>query len=153
METTSPQSEIVNLDLSTRQEMSTFQARNFVVGFVGNKLGLKPRTNPPADSWITLKGKGKLFEPTDELHTICETIDTFFEKFNGSGLRICQRPLEQLVKSVHDEHPHFPLKVVHLYLKVKFYARLRLLNSNTKMKSLLNNKSICSYKQTAQFVN
>ena len=153
MESPIQQSENVDSEASTRQEMSNFQARNFVVGFVGNKLGLKPKTNPPADSWITLKGKGKLFEPSDDLRTICETIDTFFENFNGSGLRICQRPLERLVKSVHDEHPNFPLKVVHLYLKVKFYARLRLLNSNIRMKSLFKNKSIRSYKQTAQFVN
>ena len=75
------QSENVDSETSTCQDMSTFQARNFVVGFVGNKLGLKPKINPPADSWVTLKGKGKLFEPSDDLPTICETIDTYFEKF------------------------------------------------------------------------
>ena len=93
--------------------MSAFQARNFVVGFVDKKLGLKPRTNPPAD-----KGKGKLFEPNEDLQHICETVDKCFNKFNGSGLSLCQRPLERLIKTVHDQHPHFPLKVVFLYLKL-----------------------------------
>ena len=133
--------------------MSSFQARNYVVGFVARKTGLSPKKNPPADSWINLKGKGKLFAPDDNVMQICEICDSMFNDFNGSGIRLCKRPMESLVKLVIDQHPSFPVKVVKLYVKVNFHARLRQLNNNIKIQSLSNKKSIRAYKQTAQFVN
>ena len=135
------------------REMSTYHAKNMVVGFVGRKVGMKPKKNPPADSWITLKGKGKLFEPTDNLKNICEQIDIVFENFNGSGLLMCSNPLERVINLVKMEYPTFPISVVKLYCKVRFHARLRQLNGNMKLKTLFSNKSLRASKQVSQFVN
>ena len=92
---------------------SNFEARNYVIGYIGNKLGLKQKQNVNDKSWITLKGKGKLFEPTDELKGICETCDFMFDVYNGNGLRICQNPMRKVVQFIMRENPTFPPKVVH----------------------------------------
>ena len=133
--------------------MANYQAKNMVVGFVGKKLGLKPKKNSPAESWIALKGKGKLFEPREGLKNICDKIDVIFNEFNGTGIMMCSNPLERVIKLVKIEYPTFPIAVVKLYCKVRFFARLRKLNSNVKMRSMFVNKSVRASKQLSQFVN
>ena len=69
------------------KEMSNFEARNYVIGFIGKKLGLRPRSSQKSESWISLKGKGRLFEPSDELINICEICDRKFDEFHKDGLK------------------------------------------------------------------
>ena len=83
---------------------------------------------------------------------MCEKVDTKFDEFHGNGVRVCEAPLEKLFTIVMKEYPTFNPKVVKLYIKVKFYARLRQLNHEIKLKRL-NNNSVRAMKQTAQFVN
>ena len=75
-----------------------------------------------------LKSMGKLFVPTTDLQSMCEACDKLFDNFQGNGLRICDHPFDQLWKAVLKEYPSFPMKIVNLYCRVKFYARLRQLN-------------------------
>ena len=101
---------------------SNRQARNYVIGFVEKKSGLKPRPTPVPDSWIGLRGKGKLFEPDDCLINMCEKVDKKFDEFHGSGVRVCEAPFKKLFDMVMQEYPTFNPHVVKLYVKVKFYA-------------------------------
>ena len=57
------------------RKASNIQARNYVVGFIGKKLGLKQRRNPAPSTWITLKGDGKLFHPSESLVEMCEVCE------------------------------------------------------------------------------
>ena len=75
--------------LEDLSQYSNYQARNYVIGFVGKKLGLKPNPSPVSDSWIRLRGKGKLFEPDDCLTNMCEQVDKKFDEFHSSGVRVC----------------------------------------------------------------
>ena len=60
------------------RKASNIQARNYVVGFIGKKLGLKPKRNPAPSTWITLKGDGKLFHPSESLVEIFEVCEHTF---------------------------------------------------------------------------
>ena len=148
---TSSGSNIKSLEFSHIPQYSNYQARNYVIGYIGKKLGLQPRKGAVPNSWIALKGKGKLFEPNDFLIEMCEKIDDKFDEFHGSGVRLCEAPFEQLFDLIMKEYPTFLPKVVKLYCKVKFYARLKQLNYELKMNKL--NKSVRPFKQNAQFTN
>ena len=89
--------------------------------------------------------------PTEELKNICEISDRIFDFFHGDGLRFCKNPFSDLCKEILDENPTLSVKVVSLYCRVKFYARLRQLNRDIKIKNL--NKSVRTFKQNAQFSN
>ena len=93
-----------------------------MIGFVGKKLGLQPKSNPNPDSWIKKKGKGRLFEPSDDLVEICEVCENRFEEVNGSGVSLCDNPLGSIIQSIMSEFPSFPKHVVSLYCKTKFMA-------------------------------
>ena len=74
-----------------------------------------------------------------------------FNIYHGNGLRKCKYPFDNLCKQIMKENPSVPVKVVKLYCRVKFYAPFRQLNRDIKIKNL--NKSVRTYKQTAQFTN
>ena len=133
------------------KQMSNSQARNYVIGFVGKKLGLQPKKNPNPDSWIKIKGKGRLFEPSDDLVEICEVCENRFEEINGSGVSLGDNPLGGIIKSIMSEFPSFPKPVVTLFCKTKFFGRIRQLNNDLKLQKL--NNSVRVFKQKAQFAN
>ena len=116
------------------RECSNIEAKNYVIGFVGRKLGFKLKQNSSEPSWVSLKGKGRLFEPRQDLKNVCETSDRMFNIFHGNGLRKCKYPFDSLCKQIMKENPSFPVKVVKLYCRVKFFARLRHLNLDIKIK-------------------
>ena len=43
---------------------------DYVAGFICKKLKLEPNKRDNLDSWISLKGGGKLLEPSDELREV-----------------------------------------------------------------------------------
>ena len=126
-------------------QISDFEARKYVAGFVARKLGLRSRNKQSTDSWISFKGKGKLYEPSDDLMKICDICDIKFDIFHKDGLNKCKKPFELLFSEI------MAAKFVKLYCKVKVFARIRLLNRDIKLKKL--NKSVRMFKQTAQFLN
>ena len=83
---------------------------------------------------------------------MCEKVDEKFDQFHGSGVRVCEAPFEKLFENVMNEYPTINPNVVKLYIKVKFFARLKQLNQEIKMKKLKHN-SVRAMKQTAQFLN
>ena len=104
-------------------ESSNSETRNYVIGFVARKLGVKQKQNSSETAWVSLKGKGRLLEPREDLKSVCEISDKMFDSFHGNGLRMCKDPFFSLCKQIMKENPSFPVKVVRLYCRVKFYAR------------------------------
>ena len=149
--------DVNDVDLSSvddefhEMEPEKSEARDYVAGYICNKLKLKSKSCSNSNSWISFKGKGKLKEPSDRLSDICQKCDILFDKFHGKGIRICHDPLGKLEEMVLKKHPDFPPKVVLLFCKVKFYSRIRQLNVKLKIKKHKN--SIRSLKQMAQFLN
>ena len=76
-------------------ELENNEPRNYVAGCIGYKLKLDKQTKKKSNSWISIKGEGKLFEPSDKLIDVCKRCDILFDKFHGKGIRICKDPSEK----------------------------------------------------------
>ena len=98
-----------------------------------------------------MKGKGKLFEPSNDLVDICEVCENRFEEMHGSGVSLGDNPLGEIIRSIMSEFPSFPKPVVTLFCKTKFFGRIRQLNNKLKLEKL--NNSVRAFKQRAQFAN
>ena len=59
-----------------RRKICNYQARHYVIVYVGKKLGVQSNTSSIPNSWIIKKGRGELFEPSDDLVNICEVCDS-----------------------------------------------------------------------------
>ena len=85
--------------------MFTDEARNYVAGYIGHKLKIDERSQLKSNSWISIKGEGRLFEPSNKLIDVTEKCDTLFNKFHGSGIRMCRDPLGRIetliLESIH----------------------------------------------------
>ena len=135
---------------STQTEENLVMVRKLVGGYICKKLNLKAsRTNP--SEWVAMKGEGRLLEPCSEVMDTVEKADQLFTQFNGKkiSLRKTSDPIGKVIKYILKEQPNLNPKVVKLYCRVKFFARLKLMN-----KALRSSKGRCVryLKQTAQFL-
>jgi hypothetical protein len=96
-------------------------------------------------------GEGKLVEPSTDLIEIIAKCDVLFDAFHGNQMRIGKNPLEKLVSLISKEHPEFPSKIVTLFCKIKFFSRIK--DLNTQLKLARGKTSLRSLKQTGQFMN
>ena len=127
------------------------EPRDYVAGYISKKLHLHHSTDIDKDSWIFVKGEGRLIQPTKDLCDIVEQCDIIFDEFHGKGIKCCSDPLSKLNALISSKHPSFPSPIVSLFCRVKFHSRIKQMNTKLKLKKL--NKSVRSYKQTAQFMN
>ena len=126
--------------------------RNYVGGYICRKLKLKSSGQVP-NSWVHLKGEGRLLQPNENIQDILSKCDKIFSAFKGISpfsLRKCRDPLGKvqnlITKTLVDVDP----KLIKLYCKVKFYARLKLINEKLKTSK---GRNVRYLKQTAQFIN
>ena len=138
--------EILDIDLKSSDE-----PRNYVAGYICRKLCLAPNKEEKINSWISVKGEGKLVEPNSELIELIARCDSLFDKFHGKGLTIGKNPLGKLETLILKVHPHFPPSVVRLFCKIKFFSRIK--DLNTKLKLTRGKTSVRNLKQIGQFVN
>ena len=131
-------------------ELNSNEPRNYVAGYICNKLNLVQSNKTEENSWISIKGEGRLKVPSSELLEIIGKCDDIFDDFHGKGLRVGKNPLEKLNALILKKHPNFPPKIVILFCKVKFFSRIRYLNIDINVNKL---KSVRSFKQMAQFKN
>jgi hypothetical protein len=75
--------------------------------------------------------------------------EEIFQEFHGYEINLERLPIESLAEKVLARNREFPVKVVQLYSKIRFFARLRQLNSNIRAKK----KSTRVFKQYGQFLN
>ena len=132
---------IVNTELSNVDdefhefELEKSEPREYVAGYICHKLKLKTKSNYKSNSWIHFKGEGRLKEPTDKLSDLCAKSDVVFNKFHGKGLRMCKDPLGKVQHLILSKYPNFPPRIVRLFCKVKFFARIRQFNVKVKLTS------------------
>jgi hypothetical protein len=136
--------EIIHLDIEPNEP------RNYVAGYICKKLNLLPNDTENLSSWISVKGEGKLVEPTPDLISMIATCDGLFDNFHGKGIRVGKNPLEKLTAFILKQNPDFPPKIVNLFCKVKFFSRMKDLNTQIKLSRI---KTVRSLKQIGQFTN
>ena len=134
----------------TQTEENVVKVRKYVGGYICKKLNLKASKDNQSE-WVSRKGEGRLLEPCQEvMHTI-DKADMCFTQFNGKNisLRKTYNPIAKVLKFILRKHPQLDPKIVKLYCRVKFFARLKLMN-----KALRASKGKCVryFKQTAQFL-
>ena len=129
----------------------TNEARNYVAGYICKKFNIQGSSGKSSDSWISMKGDGKLVEPSKEIVDICAKCDDIFNTFHGQRINACFNPLGKLQCIILKKYPTFPPHIVKKYIKTKFFARIKQLN--VKLKIDKQTKSVRSLKQMAQFVN
>ena len=125
--------------------------RSYVGGYICRKLKIKPADQVP-NSWIHLKGEGRLIQPSEGIQDILEKCDKVFNDFNGMSISLkkCSNPLGKVIglmmRKLQDINP----KIIKLYCRVKFYGRLKLINQRLKESK---GRRVRYLKQTAQFIN
>lgn len=137
--------EITDLDLQPNEP------RNYVAGYIAKKLSLLPSREQNLNSWISVKGEGRLVEPSSDLIDMVAKCDAVFNSFHGKELRVGKNPMEKLNTIILKEYPHFPQKIVSLLCKIKFFSRIKNLNMQIKMSTGKN--SVRNLKQIGQFLN
>ena len=136
------------IGMKVDKEEDDEEAFNYVAGYVGRKLGYDPAVDTNSNSWISIVGGEKFHHPSEDVKTMCRNCNTQFNEFHGYSLRLCNDPVTKLQKLIHKNYPTIPPKLSRLFCKVKFYSRLRRLNS--KIKSSSQTKSVRAMKQVAQ---
>ena len=69
---------------------------------------------------------------------MCKKVNEMFNKFNGSFLKNCPDPLGKLVKLTIQKWPNFDSKIVKYFCRMKFFARIRRINIELKLKKSTN---------------
>ena len=135
---------------STQTEENSVMVRKLVGGYICKKINLKARRNIPSE-WVAKKGEGRPIESCSKVMDTVEKADQLFTQFNGNkiSLRKTSDPIGKVIKYILREHQNLNPKVVKLNCRVKFFARLKLMN---KALRLSKGRCVRFLKQTAQFL-
>ena len=128
--------EFLNMNVDVEEDDE--EAFNYVAGYIGHKLGFQPSNEQHQINWISKVGGGKLHQPKEELIQMCRNCDQEFSNFHRLSIRKVKNPLKKLEDKIAMKFPLIPQKVSKLFIKVKFYARLKRLNFKLKERQFLN---------------
>ena len=151
MEVEDNDAEEETLGLEVDEEVEDEESFDYVVGFVGHKLGYEPSTEEKPDSWIAAVGGKKLHHPNEDLKDMCRKCNVKFNEFHGNSLKNCKDPLLKLENLIKSSFPGIPRNVSRLFCKVRFFSRLRRLNQRSK--DISKSNTVRALKQKAQFLN
>ena len=126
-----------------------------MVGYVQRKLQTKyPNfdiSEGSSEGWLKLLSRGNLVNPNDRLVSLCEFLESEFAKFHGADISRSYNPMEELLNDVTAKlncHTKELTYVIQLFLKIRFFNRLKWLNEQHQLKE--STEKICRLKQRAQ---
>ena len=90
-------------------------------------------------------------EPTPQLVDIVKQCDEVFTSIHGDTIKISKNPLWNLECKIMCSNPEFDRRIVKLFCKVRFFARLKKLNYDLKINK--RQRNVRTFKQLAQFSN
>ena len=88
-----------------------------------HKFQLDTKVSTVCDSWIGLKGFGKLKEPSDEVFEIVKQFDDLFDLFQGTGLKKGFDPIGKCKTFIQSKFPDFNPKAILYFCRVKFFCK------------------------------
>ena len=110
----------------------------YLAGFVAHKLRLRyPELagEKKGDSWISYLDRGGLTTPSQRWLQQCQCLEEHFRAHNGEGIRRTDS-LMSLIGSFTPQNPEAcPPEAVNLYLRTRFFIRLKNLNESVKSES------------------
>ena len=126
-----------------------------MVGYVQRKLQTKyPNfdiSEGSSEGWLKLLSRGNLVNPNDRLVSLCEFLESEFAKFHGADISRSYNPMEELLNDVTAKlncHTKELTYVIQLFLKIRFFNRLKWLNEQHQLKE--STEKIRRLKQRAQ---
>ena len=103
--------------------------------------------------WISCKSRGMLTYPDVTLMQRMHYYDKMFDEFHGKKINMNPFPLERLLKKILPRGETNARKFeVQLYIKIRFYKRIKDLNTEIKQKSS-ESRHNRSARQKKQFIN
>ena len=148
------QVEVRTLDkLGELQKKSANEAVSYIAGYIAKKLwnkveGLTSETT--TSSWIKLKNRGSLFFPSKELVESIHHYEAVFARLHGEDICRQPDPMGRTTEAILKIDQTWPKPVVDLFVKIRFFQRIRVLNSHLKEKHKTN--CVRNLKQKAQFI-
>ena len=94
-----------------------------------HKFQLDTKVSTVCDSWIGLKGFGKLKEPSDEVFEIVKQFDDLFDSFHGSGLK---KGFGKCKIFIQSKFTDFNPKAILYFCRVTFSAKIRKINKQAQ---------------------
>ena len=135
---------------------SNQDALDYVSGYVTFKLKY-PSEEPPPGSYTNLKSYGNLKKAVPEMELWIKTLDVAFNDLHGnselelsSGPNIMRDTVNHMDKFCLGQGMRVPLKVIEYFMKVKFYARIKNMNSLIKE---TKKKNLRGHVKTGHFLN
>ena len=148
------QVEVQTLDqLSQLQKKSANEAVSYIAGYIAKKLcnkveGLISETT--TSSWIKLKNRGSLFFPSKELVESIHPYDEVFVRLHGENICRQPYPMGRTTEAILKIDKTWPKLVVDLFVKLRFFQRTKVLNSQLKEKHKTN--CVRNLNRKAQFI-
>ena len=90
------------------------EGRDYVTGYITHKLKLSALNDRKPNSWISLKGEGRLKEPNEKLTGIVAKCDINLDQVLGKDHSDLNNPLEKLKTEILNKNPDFPSQIVTL---------------------------------------
>lgn len=116
----------------------------YIAGYVAYKLRVQhpqlhePHSSGRPDSWINQASRGMLLHPTTEWLALCLKLEHLFREKCGEGL-LKLNSLGTLHRSIPKEIS-MPDSACKLYLRVRFYHRLKSLNEEHRAQQIRKRK-------------
>ena len=131
-------------------------ALEYISGYISVKLNF-PTEEPIPGSYIWLKSLCNFKKALPNMEICIKYLDAAFNAFHGnseldtrSGPNIMVDTVNYMEKFCKDRGLSVPLKVIQLFMKVKFYARIKYINSQIKLSKKQN---LRSHVKTGHFLN
>ncbi len=118
------------------QEEMGYETLKYIAGFISHKFHLPPGESN-GSSWIDEKSNGKLIVPTTNLTKQCLELDVSFNKFHGDKISFEPNPIENFNKFAGLFHSSIDPKIIELFGRCRFYARLKQLNQELSKKKIV----------------
>ena len=114
----------------------------YVGGFLCFKLAEKypwmgSRTSAIKDkcsAWMSLKSRGGLYMPSDQLQQFLMLSETIFQKYHGPTLSLEKNPISRMTSILVMRFPDYPEEIIALYSRTRLFLRLKYLNSKISIK-------------------
>ena len=93
---------------------------------------------PQPVSWIKLKNRGSLFFPSKELVESIHHYEEVFVRLHGENICRQPDPMGRTTEAILKIDKTWPKLVVDLFVKIRFFQRIDVLNSQLKEKHKTN---------------
>ena len=143
------------LYLTVLPDSTTEEALAYIAGYIAYKLkestpGLSKPMGLGTHAWINIKSRGYLTNPSNELLTAVKKFDVIFCSIHGDDDSRQKDPMGVTILAIQSSHPEWPENVIKLFVKIRFFHRIKSLNM--RLYNAKYGENVRTYKQISQFI-